>query len=110
MRGGEEEDEEDEESGGMAANKTRTPHRDVGNYGELVENKNHGRALFSVTVLEPNVKAAFAKMILYLLSGWSYIHGGMEVCYISQLPPHTVRAALMSTSANASDRGSDNVQ
>ena len=30
--GGEEEDEEeDEESGGMAANKTRTPHRDVGN-------------------------------------------------------------------------------
>ena len=31
MRGGEEEDEEeDEESGGMAANKTRTPHRDVG--------------------------------------------------------------------------------
>ena len=37
MRGGEEEEEEeeeeveeDEESGGMAANKTRTPHRDVG--------------------------------------------------------------------------------
>ena len=33
MRGGEdEEDEEDEESGGLAANKTRTPHRDVGNF------------------------------------------------------------------------------
>ena len=30
MRGGEEEEEEVEESGGMAANKTRTPHRDVG--------------------------------------------------------------------------------
>ena len=37
MRGGEEEDEEeDEESGGMAANKTRTPHRDVGNNKKLV--------------------------------------------------------------------------
>ena len=38
MRGGEEEDEEeDEESGGMAANKTRTPHRDVGNYSSPLE-------------------------------------------------------------------------
>ena len=31
MSGREGGEEEDEESGGMAANKTRTPHRDVGN-------------------------------------------------------------------------------